>query len=70
MSIPNRFIDSFISGTAILTDELSVKWYQPFGCEVYETVAIGYKKTDDVDWNKYIKDLHLLSDNISVNDVS
>ena len=43
-SIPNRFIESFISGTGIVTDKLSVKWYKPFDKEVFETVEMGYLK--------------------------
>lgn len=42
MSIPARFIDSFICGTAIATDNLAVKWYHPFGKEVYEFGEMGY----------------------------
>ena len=34
LSIPNRFVESFISGTAIVTDKLSVKWYKEFDKEV------------------------------------
>lgn len=56
-SIPNRFIESFMVGTAILTDALQVKWYQPFGCEVLETVEMGYEPMDDVDWPQFQSDL-------------
>ena len=41
MSIPNRFIESFMVGTGIVTDKLAVKWYKPFNEEVYETVPMG-----------------------------
>ncbi len=57
MSIPNRFIESFISGTAIITDKLRVKWYKPFGSEVYETVEMGYLPNDDVDWDRFKEDI-------------
>lgn len=57
LSIPNRFIESFIVGTAIFTDKLYVKWYQPFGKEVFETAEMGYLKEDSVDWNKISSDL-------------
>lgn len=60
LSIPNRFIESFISGTGIVTDKLSVKWYQPFGKEVFETVPMGYLKDKDVDWNKFEEDINNL----------
>ena len=51
MSIPNRFIESFMAGTAIVTDSLSVKWYKPFSHnEVIETVPMGYLRNDDVNW--------------------
>lgn len=50
MSIPARFIDSFVCGTAIATDNLHVKWYQPFGDEVTEIGEMGYLPDDDVDY--------------------
>ena len=57
MSIPNRFIESFMVGTAIITDKLHVKWYQDFDdCEVIETTEMGYLKNDDVDWNRVRED--------------
>lgn len=52
MSIPARFIDSFICGTAIATDNLSVKWYHPFGDEVCEIGEMGYLPNDKVDYVK------------------
>jgi hypothetical protein len=57
LSIPNRFIESFIAGTAILTDKLHVKWYQPFGEEVCETVEMGYYLNEKVDWKTFEKDI-------------
>lgn len=60
LSIPNRFIESFIVGTSILTDKLSVKWYMPFDEEVIETVEMGYKHNNLVNWEKFRKDLHSL----------
>ncbi len=57
MSIPNRFVESFISGTAILTDKLRVKWYKPFEDEVVETVEMGYLPNGDVDWDTFKKDI-------------
>ncbi len=59
-SIPNRFIDSFISGTAIVTDKLYLKWYKPFGKEVFETVQMAYLKDEDVDWRKFKEDIENL----------
>lgn len=50
MSIPARFIDSFICGTAIATDNLHVKWYHPFGDEVAEIGEMGYLPDSDVDY--------------------
>ena len=50
MSIPARFIDSFICGTAIATDNLSVKWYHPFGDEVCEIGEMGYLPDNEVDY--------------------
>lgn len=62
MSIPNRFMESFIVGTAIITDQLAVKWYLPFEQEVVETVEMGYLPINKVDWNKAKEDLINLPD--------
>lgn len=51
MSIPGRFMDSFVCGTAIATDNLSVKWYRPFGDEVVEMGAMGYLPDAEVDYD-------------------
>lgn len=60
MSIPNRFMESFIVGTAIVTDKLSVKWYLPFDEEVVETTEMGYLPNDQVNWEKVKTDLKTL----------
>lgn len=60
MSIPNRFMESFIVGTAIVTDKLAVKWYKPFDEEVVETVEMGYLPDKEVDWEKVCRDLQTL----------
>ncbi|RRF94357.1 MAG: hypothetical protein DUD31_04810 [Coriobacteriaceae bacterium] len=60
MSIPNRFIESMLVGTAVVTDKLHVKWYQPFDSEVCETVEMGYMRNDEVDWNQFKKDIQNL----------
>jgi hypothetical protein len=60
MSIPNRFIESFMVGTAVVTDKLALKWYAPFGKAVVETVPMGYEKNEDVDWAKFEKDISSL----------
>lgn len=57
MSIPARFIDSFICGTAIATDNLHVKWYHPFGDEVTEIGEMGYLPDSDVDYDEVTKKL-------------
>ena len=60
-SIPNRFIESFMVGTAIMTDKLCVKWYLPFDPdEVVETVEMGYLPMKDVDWETLTSDLKSL----------
>ena len=54
LSIPNRFIDSFMVGTCVVTDKLSVKWYLPFSRnEVIETIPMGYERLKDVDFSKF-----------------
>ena len=57
MSIPNRFIESFMVGTGIITDKLAVKWYRSFEQEVVETSPMGYLPMDKVDWKQFKKDL-------------
>lgn len=64
MSIPNRFIESFIAGTGIVTDKLSLKWYLPFDEEVKETVKMGYEPAEKVDWEGFKKDISSL-ENVS-----
>lgn len=68
MSVPNRFIESFLVGTAIMTDRLAIKWYKPFGKEVIETVPMGYLLNDKVDWAQFQADITNLPD-ISKDDV-
>lgn len=63
MSIPNRFIESFMVGTAIVTDKLALKWYLPFeASELKETVEMGYLSNDAVNWEQFKEDLQLLED--------
>jgi len=68
MSIPNRFIESFMVGTGIITDKLSVRWYLPFEDELIETVPMGYLVDNQVNWTKFQQDI-LDSPNISPNKV-
>lgn len=61
LSIPNRFIESFMVGTEILTDKLSIRWYRPFASyEVKETVPMGYLPDNEVDWQQFQRDLATL----------
>ncbi len=57
LSIPNRFIESFMAGTAIVTDKLKVKWYLPFDEEVVETIPLGYEPEDKINWQQFKNDL-------------
>jgi hypothetical protein len=51
LSLPFRFIDSFVVGTAILTDTLGIHWYEPFDAEeVIELGTMGYELEGNVDW--------------------
>jgi hypothetical protein len=52
-SIPFRFIYSFCVGTAIITDQLFVKWYEKFDKEVVETVEMGYLPNEAVNWEGF-----------------
>lgn len=61
-SIPNRFIESFIVGTGIVTDKLFVKWYLPFDEEVVELNEMGYLPQDQIDWNDVERNLAMLPD--------
>ena len=60
LSIPNRFIESFMVGTAIVTDKLAVRWYKPFDAEVFETVEMGYLSDNKVDWGRFQFDIEHL----------
>jgi hypothetical protein len=60
-SIPNRFIESFMVDTAIITDKLAVKWYCDFDNEVYETVEMGYLPESKVNWEIFRGNLLELS---------
>ena len=53
-SIPFRFVDSFTVGTAIVTDELAVKWYRPFeeGVELFRIGRLGYELPQDTEWDR------------------
>lgn len=62
LSIPNRFIESFMAGTAIITDKLHVRWYKPFADEVIESVEMGYLLNENVNWQQYRTDLKSLPD--------
>lgn len=54
LSIPNRFIDSFMMGTSVVTDQLSVRWYLPFSeNEVIETIPMGYERLIDVNFCEF-----------------
>lgn len=51
LSLPFRFIDSFVVGTSIATDTLGIHWYEPFDKEeVIELGTMGYEMEDDVCW--------------------
>lgn len=57
LSMPNRFIESIMVGTAVLTDKLHIKWYKPFGEEVVETEEMGYLPNQNVNWERFKNDL-------------
>lgn len=63
LSIPNRFIESFMVGTGIVTDKLSVQWYKPFSKKsVIETKEMGYLPMNKVSWENIYQDINNLPD--------
>lgn len=53
LSIPFRLIDSFMVGTTIITDSLSIGWYKPFEKEeVIELGVMGYELESEVNWER------------------
>ena len=57
LSIPSRFIESFMVGTAIVTDKLSVKWHKDFDKEVVELPEMGYLPENQVYWQEITKSI-------------
>lgn len=54
LSIPGRFCESFMVGTGIVTDKLSVRWYAPFDqATVIETTEMGYIPLESVKWEEF-----------------
>jgi hypothetical protein len=53
-SLPFRFIDSFIVGSAVPSDEMAVKWYLPFEneVEVWDLGRLGYEPAAEAEWTK------------------
>ena len=52
-SMPFRFMDAFLTGGAVATDTLAVRWYREFEkeVEIFEIGDLGYEREEDVDWN-------------------
>lgn len=63
LSIPNRFIESFMVGTAIITDKLHVRWYKDFENEVVETIEMGYLTNERVKWSDFTNLILNISEN-------
>jgi hypothetical protein len=62
-SLPFRFVDSFLVGTSVPTDELGVRWYLPFeeGVETHDLGRLGYETNANSDWPKahdVLRNLH------------
>ncbi len=69
LSLPFRFIDSFLLGTAVLTDTLGIHWYEPFDAEeVIELGAMGYELEGEVDWQNIESRLQQYINSDSSND--
>ena len=52
-SAPFRFIDAFLVGASVPTDEMAVRWYAPWqeGVEVIDLGKMGYELEGNVDWD-------------------
>ena len=53
-SLTYRFATCFMTGTAVLSDDLAVRWYRPFeeGTEVFSLGRLGYELPQDAEWPK------------------
>lgn len=52
-SLPFRFMDTFLTGGLLATDNLAIRWYQPFdACEVFEMGELGYEPEENVNWEQ------------------
>lgn len=51
-SAPFRFIDAFLVGASVPTDEMAVRWYAPWqeGVEIIELGKMGYELDAAVNW--------------------
>lgn len=71
LSLPFRFIDSFLVGTAVATDSLAIHWYAPFDPEeVIELGPMGYELDQDVDWQRAEARLKELADSSPAHDAA
>jgi hypothetical protein len=52
-SIPFRFIDTFLVGSSVISDEIAMRWYEPFekDVEVFDCGRLGYELPEDADWS-------------------
>ncbi len=53
-SAPFRFIDAFLVGASVPTDEMAVRWYEPWleGVEIIDLGKMGYELDAAVDWER------------------
>ena len=53
-SLPFRFIDSFLVGASVPSDEIALRWYAPFDMtnEVIDLGPMGYELDGSVDWQR------------------
>lgn len=52
-SIPFRFIDTFLVGSSVISDEIAMRWYEPFepDVEVFDCGRLGYELPADAQWD-------------------
>jgi hypothetical protein len=61
-SLPFRFMDTLMTGGAMATDTMAIRWYREFDkeSEIFEIGDLGYELEEDVRWDRVADRLHEL----------